>query len=331
MSKKKLKRLIKFIFKTHALLLIGLVIIVMLNENFFGTTEKALKGFILVALAIVIVAIISIFVVILTYFIENKGNSEKKAYLEREIPKEIPPAIASILLDFYVDDEQDYLSTVSSLISRGYLEIVNSQEIIILNNNLDGLLEHEILVFDIISKKTLYSSYEFRRKTIQDAKKLGLLKITNRFAMMWDAITDCIIDTIILMIIACVGAAMPFFLEDYEFIPPLLAWILFWIMCVIYAYKIFKDAYKAHSYNSPSGKQSLKYIYSKTEKGEMYAEKFAGLKKFLRDYTLFNERELESIVIYKDYIPYAIAFGESDAIDKFIENDSSCRRLIYRV
>ena len=45
--------------------------------------------------------------------------------------------VKKILLDFYVDDEQDYLSTVSSLISRGYIEIVNNQEIIIKNNNLD--------------------------------------------------------------------------------------------------------------------------------------------------------------------------------------------------
>lgn len=148
--------------------------------------------------------------------------------------------------------------------------------------------------------------------------------------MMWDAIGSCIIDIVVLMIIACVGAAMPEFLKDYEFISPL-AWIVFWIICAIYAYKLFKGAYTAFSYDSPSGEKSLRYIYNKTEKGEIYAERFACLIMFLKEYTLMNEKKLESILIYENYIPYAIAFGEKDAIAKFIDEDENCRRLIYRV
>lgn len=330
MSKRKLKRLIKFIIKTHILLLIGLVVIAMLNETFLETTELALKGFLYIAVVIIMAVPAAIAIVVLIYFVDNLGTSKKTEDLQRDIPKEIPPAIASILLDFYVDDEQDYLSTVSSLISKGYLEIVNNQEIIIKNNNIDGLLEHEILAFEIVSKKRFYNSEEFRKKTIQDAKKLGLLERVNRFAKMWSAIADCIIDTVVLMIIAGIGAAMPEMLEDYELIAPF-AWIVFWIACAIYAYKIFKDVYTAYSYNSPSKEQSLKYIYNKTEEGEIYAERFSGLRRFLKEYTLVNEKELESVKIYEDYIPYAIALGESEAIDKFIEENADCRKLIYRV
>ena len=330
MSKRKLKRLIKTIVKIHILFLIALVMIAMANVAFLETSDVAFRGFLYVAVAIIMAVPAAIAIVVLIYFVENLGTSKKTEYLERDIPKEIPPAIASILLDFYVDDEQDYLSTVSSLISRGYIEIVNNQEIIIKNNNLDGLLEHEILAFEIVSKKRFYNSEEFKKKTIQDAKKLGLLERANRFAMMWDSITDCIVDTVVLMIIAGVGAAMPYTLEDYG-ITSSIPWIVFWILCIVFAYKIFKDAYLAYSYNSPSREQSLKYIYNKTEKGDKYAERISSLRKFLNEYTLMNEKDLESIKIYEDYIPYAIALGESDAIDKFIEKDNNCRRLIYRV
>ncbi len=330
MSKRKMKKLIKAMIKMHILSLTALVMIAMASISFLEKSELALKGFLYVAIAIIMAMPAAVTIVLLIYFVEKLGMSKKTENLERDIPKEIPPAIASILLDFYVDDEQDYLATVSSLISRGYLEVVNNQEIIIKNNNLEGLLEHEILALEIVSKKTLYSPSGFKEKTIEDAKKIGLLESTNRFAMMWEAITDCVVDTIILLIIAGIGVAMPEFLEDHELIAPF-AWTIFWIVCAIYAYKIFKDAYTAYSYNSPSQEQSLKYIYNKTEEGEIYAEKFARLKKFFKNYTVLNESELESMIIYEDYIPYAIALGESDAIDKFIEKDSNCRRLIYRV
>lgn len=330
MSKRKMKKLIKAIIKIHILLLIALVVIMLTNTAFLETSDAALKGFLYVAIAIIMAMPAAIAIVVLIYFVENLGNFKKTEYLERDIPKEIPPAIASILLDLCVDDEQDYLSTVSSLISKGYLEIVNNQEIIIKNNNLDGLLEHEILAFEIVSKRILYSPSEFRKRTIQDAKKLELLECVNRFAMKWDAITDCIVDIVILLIIACIGTAMPYTLDDYGIISPI-PWIIFWILCIVFAYKIFKDVYFAYSYNSPNSDQSLKYIYNKTEKGEKYAKRFSGLRKFLKEYTLMNEKDLDSIIIYKDYIPYAIALGESDAIDKFIEEDEDCRRLIYRV
>ena len=131
------------------------------------------------------------------------------------------------------------------------------------------------------------------------------------------------------MAIAIIGVACTGTLENYGAVRNLF-WVMFWVILARYAYKLFDDAYKANSYYSPTKEQSLKYIYEKTAKGEEYAEKIAGLKLFFKEYTLMDEKELESIIIYKDYIPYAIALGEADAIAKFIEEDEDCRKLIYR-
>ena len=78
MSKRKLKRLIKFIIKTHILLLIGLVVIAMLNETFLETTELALKGFIYIAVAIIMAVPAAIAIVVLIYFVDNLGSSKKQ-------------------------------------------------------------------------------------------------------------------------------------------------------------------------------------------------------------------------------------------------------------
>lgn len=330
MSKEMLNKIKKRTIKDCTIIQVFLLVAGMIIDIMYKGKEDAFFMMLNVVLGILVLEVVIIGIAYLIYFIKNKEFFKQIDHLERDIPKEIPPAIASVLVDFYVDDEQDYLSTVSSLISRGYIEIVGNKEIIIKNNNIEGLLEHEVLAFKIVSKKAFYNSEEFRDKTIQDAKKLGLIERTNRFIMKWKAIGKCILDTIILLTISVIGAAMPEMLEGYEFISPL-AWIVFGIVCVVYVYKIFKDAYTAFSYNSPSKEQSLMYIYKKTKKGEKYADKFAGLRLFLKEYTLMNERELESIKIYEDYIPYAIALGEADAITKFIEYDEDCRRLIYRV
>lgn len=78
MSKIKLRKLIKYIIKTNTLLLIGLVVIVILNELFFGTTELALNVFLWIALAIVMATPVSIVIVFLIYFVKNKDSSQKK-------------------------------------------------------------------------------------------------------------------------------------------------------------------------------------------------------------------------------------------------------------
>lgn len=330
MTKEMLNNLIKSTYKNCTGIQIFIIIVGILIDIAYQVKGTILLPCLCFAVGMFGVEAIIIGIGYLIYFIEKKAFLRKIDYLERDIPKEIPPAIASILVDFYVEDEQDYLSTVSSLISRGYLEIVNNQEIIIKNNNTEGLLEHEILAFEIVSRKKLYSPSEFRDKTIQDAKRLELIEGTNRLILKWKAIGKCILDILILLIISIIGAAMPEMLEDYEFVSPL-AWTVFWIVCAIYAYKIFNDAYIAYSYNSPTKDQSLKYVYKKTKKGEKYADVFAGLKLFFKEYTLMNEKELESIKIYDDYIPYAIALGEADAIAKFIEKNEDCRRIIYRV
>lgn len=326
MTKANVRKLRKLIVKIYTIILTGLVIIGVANNLSFIDSEKGEKFLMRLGVCVTGIVLIFVGIIYLVYFVEKVYFKKNTDYIEREIPKEIPPAIASILLDLYIDEEQDYLSTVSSLISKGYVEIVNNKEIIIKNNNTSGLLEHEILAFDILAKRKFYDSEKFKNIAIRDAKKMGLIVRTNRFIKMWKYIGKCILDTIFLMTISLIGVACIGTLENYGAVR-----YMFWVILAIYAYKLLDDAYKVNSYYSPTKEQSLKYIYEKTAKGEEYAEKIAGLKLFFKEYTLMDEKELESIIIYKDYIPYAIALGEADAIAKFIEENEDCRKLIYRV
>lgn len=158
MTKANVRKLIKLVVKIYTIILTGLVIIGVANDLCFIDSEKGERFLMLLGVCVTGIALIFSGIIYLVYFIENIYFKKNTDHIEREIPKEIPPAIASILLDLYVDDEQDYLSTVSSLISKGYVEIVNNKEVIIRNNNTNGLLEHEILAFEILTKRKFYDS-----------------------------------------------------------------------------------------------------------------------------------------------------------------------------
>lgn len=58
-----------------------------------------------------------------------------------------------------------------------------------------------------------------------------------------------------------------------------------------------------------------------TSVGKMEFAKIYGLKQYMIDYSLMKERELESVIIWDEYLAYAVAFGIPNKItDKFSEN-----------
>ena len=46
-----------------------------------------------------------------------------------------------------------------------------------------------------------------------------------------------------------------------------------------------------------------------SELGEENIKKWNGFIKYLKDYTLINDREVEEIVLWEEYLVYGVAFG----------------------
>ena len=61
----------------------------------------------------------------------------------------------------------------------------------------------------------------------------------------------------------------------------------------------------------------LSYIYKTlTRKGENEAAKWIGLKNYMKDFSLLDERELPEISLWEKYLAYATAFGIADKVLK---------------
>ena len=57
-----------------------------------------------------------------------------------------------------------------------------------------------------------------------------------------------------------------------------------------------------------------------TKEGREEYKKAYGLKSYIEDYSLMKDRELESTILWDDYLTYAIAFGISNKVtDRFGE------------
>ena len=69
--------------------------------------------------------------------------------------------------------------------------------------------------------------------------------------------------------------------------------------------------------------------YIRTEDGKNMALLLKGLKRYIKEYTLIKEKEIDYIQILENYIPYTLALDEADAVEEFIKYNEEYRNLIY--
>ena len=63
--------------------------------------------------------------------------------------------------------------------------------------------------------------------------------------------------------------------------------------------------------------------YFRTEKGKELNREIEGLKVFLKDYTLLDEKDKEAVVVWEEYLAYSVLFNQNKKIveqyKKYIE------------
>lgn len=69
-----------------------------------------------------------------------------------------------------------------------------------------------------------------------------------------------------------------------------------------------------------------------TEYGKIEYAKTEGLKKYIQDYSLMEERELDSVIVWDEYLAYSVAFGISNKVSrKFSENLMEANIIIQKI
>ena len=264
-------------------------------------------------------AIIGICYLIINIFLKilNLGRTEisfDKEYI-RDLPKHCSPAICSLIYDLKINVYKDYTSTILYLCIKKYLNLVKDGDTykveLAKQQNYSNLGRCEKYVLDIIEKKNKFDETQFKKEIIKEAQEKGL--ITDR--------KHSKIAKILLILILIISSLI----ITYN-ISKIVFTILFSILGAL--------AYVGYFIVKTKSKNQITFDfvnteYIRTENGKNIALLLNGLKRYIKEYTLIKEKEINYIQILENYIPYALALGEADAIEEFIKYNDEYRNLIY--
>ncbi len=321
MDKKQIKDYIILISKIYIILfciivpfniLVSIMGMVFSGNNIellIANIIKSILGFL--SLGLIVYTILGI--IYLFTIIRRKSDMIKENDYTRELPKYFPPAIVSLILDLNIENTTDYTATIAYLISKKYIRLSeDGGSVKVISDSPSFNSDHEDYVFKCITKKRNFNQYEFKRLVIEDAKKMNLIIEGKRkihfFRNFFLAIGISFLISILYNIIQV-------------YILKAIIGILYLISAISVFAVIGYSFYLLSKYNNEG--------VHRTIKGTIEARKWTGIKNYLRDYTLISDRNLKDIVIFEDYIPYAIALNEAKTIEKFIQNNEQYRKLIY--
>lgn len=279
-------------------------------------------GFIFVMIFQFVVAIVRVFYISIIYFGIKAGykkyNKEKLEKIDykndtyfRDIIPELSPAVLSYIDDFQLE-EKDIVATLLGLQMKKKIEISNRIEI--KDSNEEGLTENEKYVFQNLKDKTTknINMTVFEQKVISDCKQKELLE--EKENVKKEVIKKIIFGVIIYAIIVTafnnlIDISNKYIPDNSLIVTPVFL-ILFLVMA-IYPYKtvIYIKTYYFMNKLNP---------YIRNKKAKEINSKLEGLKKYIKDYSMIEERSKEELNVWEDYLIYSVVLGENTQIVKDI-------------
>lgn len=218
----------------------------------------------------------------------------------RDILKNHSIGQLSYIDDFKLDDK-DIVSTLLQMEMNGIIRLDQDIEII----NKDGMLYHsEICILKNIKNGKLdINIYEFEECIKKEALAEKLIKKKSfggwlPFFTLCGSILCFIMSNFIVPILLIFGLE---FMVNWIIIGNVLGIILF-IFTISYLITI-----------------GLKPSYERTKIGESMNEKLEGLKNYLNDYSMLEDRNKEEIAIWEEYLIYSVMFGQNKKIEEEIK------------
>ncbi|MCI7554891.1 MAG: DUF2207 domain-containing protein [Tenericutes bacterium] len=234
------------------------------------------------------------------YKIENKNKTLDYEYY-REILDETSSGVLSFVYNKRIDYKDILISTLLKLEKEKIIKLdYNNSHIEILLNESNKLSEYEKYILNLLKSeskneiiqfstlKNIVTNGNFKINVIElvkkSSKEKGYYKTKN--------FTSNIIVYIILI---------NFFVTILTlFSEPVVG-----ALCLFNTIILFFLCYIAN-----------KKIYIRTKQGKLLSDKLNGLKKFLTENSIINERQIEEIFIWDYYIIYAIIFDLKGNLDR---------------
>lgn len=285
------------------------------NEIGIESSLLNLLDYIIIIWGLLNVIVFSFLPVFIICSIIDAYNKVKE--YEKSIPKiddityfrdrvgQISPAVIFYILKKKIPFADGIMATLYTLKQNGYIEIKDNK--IILKDKLkDELGSSNKYVLDF--HKWLFN-YRYNRKiwlsnTIYEAEQSGYIKRREKNEK----------DYLGLVLIGLLGV-FSMVIATYDF-------LCFPCFLFILNYGIIEQSLE---------KIYKKSKYVKTEKGQELYVKLIGLKKFLQDFSLIGDSKKEELMLWEDYMIYAIIFDLKGILDRDVHKQYRALRKNYKI
>ena len=310
-----------FIFCSKIVLFMGTLSIVMLLigglRNGWESVKEALLFVAAVTIGFPLVIGIGYIILIMILKILYSGKrvvNFDKMYI-RDLPKHCSPAICSLIHDLKIDVYKDYTATILYLCMKKYINLIKDGDTYKLelakDQDYSNLGQCEKYVLNVLDSKTKFDENQFKNEIIKEAQ--GKELITDKRHSKTPKILLMLIVIIAALIITYnINIIVFYIIAGLTGMMAIVGW--FAITLKIQNETLF-DVNDTH--------------YIRTKDGKEIALLLDGLKRYIKEYTLIKEKEIDYMQILEEYIPYALALEEADAVEEFIKNNDKYRDLIY--
>ena len=229
---------------------------------------------------------------------------------------ELNPSLVTLLIDLDIYGKKDIIATLLRMQNKKVLSFIDNGEMILTGKNTQQLDRDEAELLAIIEAGRLNdkkSLLRWRQNRFLEAEKLGYIQ---RKAVMKEEIDG---KSVVLGIVSFVSAlflwgaflSLSLFevrtvLELVRAFAALLAvdvllFLPFYFLCRRAGYRKRGDV-----------------LWERTPLGNETAEKIAGLDRFIHEFSRLSEATKEQVVLWDDYLVYAIVLEENEKIVKDI-------------
>lgn len=245
--------------------------------------------------------------------------SVEKVYF-REILKKYSPEVLSYIDDFEVDKTRDIIAVILNLKLKKKIAI-EDDKIIVLDDDVAGLSQLETYVISRVVKDfgrvIINREIDIERMVREDALKRELITTVKKkdLKKKEEFIKNALYIFVGIMVV--IAAVFKEALRNslyllFEFSPNTMTFNDVIIGILMLLPIIFIYLYVGYKFFN-KGK------YKRTDLGEEINYKIEGLKKYIKDYSLLDEKEQEMLEIWDEYLIYSLIFKQNNTIKNDME------------
>lgn len=234
----------------------------------------------------------------------------------RESLSELNPALVSLLMDLDIYGKKDIVATLLRMQNKKAVKFEETGEVKAQQNYTGTLDQSETELMYLIQNGKLNnhdSLLNWKKSRFFEAQQLGFIqhktentKKAAKVFVLGAAI--CMLPVFILW-----GIFLSFDLFIFNDVLGMLRTILFLLLIDALLFIPWYFALRQVAYSSRDD-----IIWERTSLGRETAEKIAGLAKFIHEFSRLSEAEKDEIILWDDYLIYAVVLEQNEKIVKEI-------------